>query len=523
MSRIFRYQLALVGLMFCVLQGSASADPATPRYDEKNLTRFIKDADGVFSPFWVAYFLLPEKGKPRQYFIEVNGNKLGPYEDIDPKGNNTPDGEHIVLAGKKAGRWIIIVDGVEKYDHADLLWPTLSWYSGLSHSRWNSERQAAVLRFSSDGRTVFYPAKADDGKWAMFTNGVPGAEYNGIGTDVESVNGSVLYVAFSDKKQTVKVLRDRELGPYDSTWASSISENNMHFTFRAQRGTENLVVFDGTEISVEDKPLLLTVNNNGDVVYVIRRGSKFGVNFNRTLIPGEFDNVESLRLSPEGKLAFWASIGGRWTVRADGKDLPGGQGPYEYAVGNKHYNLMWGADADHVGYFVKEGNGGAFYVDGKKIPEKIIPLGLRFATIVDGAGHPAGEGYMDGPAPEPEALVQAALAGSAGKCTPFSASLLGNVVSCTNRTSKGVFMQIGDKAEGPYASIRGVLIPLSGSSYAYAVERTDGKKCLVVDGSMTSQTFDDVYNYAFKKDENTLYVLARRGSDLIQARFTPGQ
>ncbi len=135
------------------------------------------------------------------------------------------DGKHIAFAAQKGAKWIIVVDGQEKYAHKGLLWPWCAWSPSLEGNQYIPQTRAAVLQFSPDGQSIAYPAETEDGKYAMYVNGKPGRAFPNIGTRVQFVAGQPLYYAFPQDKRIVEVHGERVLGPYDTSYNSKVSEN----------------------------------------------------------------------------------------------------------------------------------------------------------------------------------------------------------------------------------------------------------------------------------------------------------
>lgn len=486
---------------------------------ETVLCQYRKDVMGAFSPHWVAYIIEPAKeATDSSRFVEVNGKRLGPYTQVSGMMELSRDGRHLAFAAEKNGKWVVVVDGVEKYTHEALLWPWCAWSPTLEGNSFIPQTQAAVLEFSPDGQSIAYPAKLADGKYAVFVDGKPGKAYNNVGARIQFVAGRVKYYAFPEEKKLIEVHGDAVFGPYDESYKTKVSANGQHYCFWAASGTRNIFVADGRTHELPGKVLDYCIGNDGLVVYAYKVGGRCRVRVGTTDLPGEYDEVTQLTLSPDGKkAAFWARSGGKWSLLAGDKVLPGFDGYFYYDCGGKQYSVMWSADSQHVAYYIRDGHNGILVLDGQKLEQTFRPSGIAMQVIVDEKGQTVGTGMMSAPRVDSEAFVQAVLMRETAKCDPFTASLCGqSLCYIEKRSADATFMHVGDKAEGPYRNIRSVLLTSAGGRhYAYIVEAENGQQ-LVIDGRAVPNVFDAIYRPAFNDDEGALEFLAIKDGNVVR-------
>ena len=128
--------------------------------------------------------------------------------------------------------------------------------------------------FSPDGRSVAYPAKLENGKWALFVNDHPGPAYPDVGSDVSFVGGQPKYFAFPAGKQIVELHGDRALGPYDTSYHTVISDNGDHYMYWAKRGAHTFVVVDDKEGEITGPVGSYAISNRGVAAYSYKNRRK---------------------------------------------------------------------------------------------------------------------------------------------------------------------------------------------------------------------------------------------------------
>lgn len=491
---------------------------APVQFSETALSPYQKDVAGGFSPYWVAYIIRPAKdASDKSVFVEVNGHRLGPYTAVSEKMAFSGGGKHIAFAAEKNGKWIIVVDGVEKFTRDALLFFWNSWSPNLEGNSFVPQSQAPELVFSPDGKSIAYPARTADGKYAVFVDDTPGPKYQSIGSGLGFVDDRIRYYAFPADKKVVEVHGDAVLGPYDDTYRTKVSPDGRHYVLWAKRGDKPVLVVDDKESEIPGEIADYVIGDGGFLAYAYKSSGKYRVHVGAADLPDSFDEVGQMTLSPDGKkVAFWARVGNQWTLTAGDKTLPGFDGYFYYLSGGYKYGVMWGADSQHVAYYVRNGGKGALVLDGQKLEKSIGPPGIALQVIVDANHNPVGSGLMGGPQAEATAVAQAILTQDKTKCDPFTAVLFGQSVSCVDKSGSAAFMIIGDKREGPYHAIKSVLLISPGAKhYAYVVETDKGQQ-VVIDGTLAPQFYDAIYRPVFDDENGSLAVLAVKNGTLMR-------
>src|SRR5579863_103932 len=455
-----------------------------PPFSETVLAAYRKDGMGGFSPHWVAYILEPKEGAAdKSYYVEVNGNRMGPYAQVSGRMEVSHGGKHIAFAAQKGEKWVVVVDGVEKYTHDGLLWPWSAWSPSLEGNSYIPQTQAADLEFSPSGESLAYGAKTADGKYAVFVNGKPGPSYLNVEAGVSFVGENPLYYAISPEKKFVEVIGGQVLGPYDESYTAKISTDGKHYVLWAKKAGQAALVVDGQERELPGDMSDYVIGNGGFVAYAYKSSGKYRVHVGSADLPDAYDRVVNMTLSPDDKsVAFWAQRDGKWILAAGDKTFPGFSGYFLYQSGSTKYCIMWTPDSQHIAYYVRD-NDGTLVLDGEKLQGKFNPPGLALQVIVDDDGRPVGTGLMQGPQVDATAVAQAIVLRDKTKCDPFSVALIGMTLSCVEKKPDGSYMQIGDKTEGPFRNIRSTLYKSAQDKhYAYVVETEKGQQ-FMVDGA----------------------------------------
>jgi WD40-like Beta Propeller Repeat len=508
--------LATLALASCTSDHSLFKTQA--QFSETVLCPYQKDGMGGFSPYWVAYIVSPaENAKDQLSFVKLNGKTFGPYAQVSGIAQVSRDGKHIAFAALENQSWIVVVDGVKKYTHEGLMWPWASWSPSLEGNTFIPQTRAAVLEFSPDGKSIAYPARTPDGKYAVYVNGKPGPSYPTVGSALVFVSGRVRYYAFPEEKKIVEVDSDRVLGPYDSATRTEVSPDEKHYCFAATIGDKNLLVVDGEARELPGPVGNYVVGNDGFVAYTYKSSGKYHVRVANSDLPGEFDEVQTLTVSPDNKqVAFWGLRSGKWTLWAMGKEFPGFDGYYVYQAGARRYCVMWGPDSQHIAYYVRDGNERALVLDGQKLGTSFGIPGIALQVIVDDQGREVGVGLMSAPPVDTESFVQALLMRGKTKCDPVSAVLMGQTLTCVEKNGAATTMHIGEKTEGPFRSIRSALFAWDQAKhYAYLAQTEKGQQ-FVVDGTLTPHVYEAIYRPILDEQITALVYLAVKDGNLIR-------
>jgi hypothetical protein len=487
------------------------------RFSETVLSPYRKNVSGGFTPHWVAYILNAEgstRDRP-QFNVQLNGQLLGPYENLSRMFASSRDGRHIAFAAKRGDGWRIIVDGVEKWAHPDLFWSTSTWATDLEGKSVAMQTPAATLGFSPDGASLSYAARTASGNYAVMIDGRPGPEFTSIGSDIKFVGGTVTYAAWPDRNKIVRVYGEKVLGPYDSATRASISADGRHMAMPARNGDRNLLVVDGIEREAPGPVVQVEVAANGQIAYSYQAGNKMRLRLGETDLPGEFDQITRPVISPDSKtVAYWARNGADWSLKAAGRDYAGFDGYYYYLCGTEECSIMWGPDSEHVAYYCRDGGDATMALDGQKLAQAYPPKGFTYTVFSDESKHAVGAGLVQSPGFDRQAVVQA-LAMRIANVDPFGAAML-NQQLCYSQTRDGsAFMNVGVRREGPYREIRGPLLTSpSGGHYAYIIETDKGQQ-LVVDGHPAGHDYDAIYLPTFSDTGDSLTFLAVRDGNLL--------
>jgi len=214
---------------------------ATGRPGETFLADYEKKTPGGFSQRWVAY--IREKkvrlSNRTEYFVELNGERLGPYSSLSRAFEINEDGEHIAFAAEKKGKWVIVVDGQEKWWHGSLGWADYRIYpflgadlvsvfvGGLSAA----PERAAILQFSPNGEQLAYVIDLGEDHRTVAVNGAAGPEFQGYSVPLSFTPAGLLWVGFDGDRQQTAVLPGKRLGPYDASGLVHLSSNKQHWGF----------------------------------------------------------------------------------------------------------------------------------------------------------------------------------------------------------------------------------------------------------------------------------------------------
>ena len=134
----------------------------------------------------------------------------------------SPDGRHLAYAGKKHGRWYVVLDGVpgKSYDHV-LALPNQSAY-------------ACCLRFSPDGSLAYVAQHGD--RWCVVTDGKEGPWFAAIDGDSLTFSADGRHLAYIAANEHGKlVVMDGVPGkPAPAVGAPALSADGRHWGYLAR-------------------------------------------------------------------------------------------------------------------------------------------------------------------------------------------------------------------------------------------------------------------------------------------------
>jgi hypothetical protein len=221
----------LAGLLAAASASAQSAD--LPRYASEELIceRPARDHSGpprsdvgvVGSDLQKVVWQLRRGGSRNAAYVIVNGEGIGPTADefLDPV--LSPDGQHVLRAGRQGKAWFVFLDG-------DQLAGPLDEIRGL--------------RFAPDGRALFAGRRAK--VWAWF---VERQEQPVTGVEVGAIAVSGQRVAYAARQADGwHVVADGQQGPaLDAVMEILFSPDGSRLACLVARGDRMVVVVDGKE------------------------------------------------------------------------------------------------------------------------------------------------------------------------------------------------------------------------------------------------------------------------------------
>jgi len=491
-------------LIFALLYLSACGTAPTP--SETLLGSYQENGSGGFSHRWLVYIIPPQEGAADQsIFVDLNGQRLGPYSNLSRRFEISPSGEHIAFAAEKNGKWVIVVDGEEKWEQDGLGYISYAWSPDLEGKAFIPQTSAAIMKFSPDGEQLAYMVKVNETDWAIYINGKSGKTYQSIGADVRFVNGKVAYW-MEDSAGKGYVYGDSSLGPYDEVWKTYFSSDGKHFVVKVKKQGKFLLVKDGQEQDVSGEIDSYAIGSTGELAYSVNSGSGLKVYLDSQEFPGLYDEVTQLTVSPDGKhLAFWGRQGSNWSVVTDTHTYPGFSGYYFYQIGGENYSIFWDQGSSNLAYFALQGKDVILTLNGEQQPKPDLP-GIPTTAIVDDQGNIIGESRMGMPAIDRQAFTQCLLQSASIKCDPLSVTLIKGELAYIETGEQGSFMVMGSTREGPYKSIESSLLSSSDNKhYAYIVSTEQGQQA-VVDGVLLDWAYEAIYKAQFIADTGFGYL-----------------
>lgn len=430
----FAYTAERDGKRFVVVDGVESAPyervttPASREYKDRGFViafQAARDGRQLFvvngqefaedDPKGREMFFGVEAGHPREvaregkYFVAWEGTEVGPFDEpIGTSLRATPRGEGrlVTFEGKRGGKQVAVVDGVEgkPYDYVGPIYVSPGGGHVLYAARQGKEAFVVLdgkegpkfsdididygeSPFSPDGRHYAYAASNEDAadmRFLVVTDGKEGRLYDFISDVTYTPDGAhLLYLAFDRSRWKTFLVRDgEEVAAYEHLSANvlrfSPDGRRMYFRLRpleregqAAKGQEAVVV-DGRLYSYDD---ILDVEFSPDGRRFVLKGLR-GRGWVMVV-----DDVESELYEREGKkgetvwsrdgrLAF-SKDGGRmaYVGRKGGKDFVVLDGSASGARYDSIANLDFTPDGRHVVYTARRAGKSLVVVDGAESRE----------------------------------------------------------------------------------------------------------------------------------------------------------
>lgn len=489
------------------------------RSNETVLSDYREKDDGMFSNWWAVYILSEGEGEKKDYFIELNEKKIGPFKDISDLISFSPNGKQVVFAAKeKAGnKWSVYVNGAKRWSFDGLAWARYTWPLGLKGNTIRSQSKAVVFAQSHDNKFVSffsYRKEGDKTLWANVTNGKEGRYYQNISTDINFINGKVAYWAWKSDNAKYFIVGNEEYGPYNKAYSIKFSDNKKHFAFIAESNGKNILVLDGKEIVMPGEIETHALGNDGNYsvaytqkgsVHVIQNGVPWPKTYSETV-------WHQFRMTPDGKkLAGWFKQDSKWYVVVNGKTEYGPYGSYYYVKAGEIFSLFLGRSGENVAYFIRliEGNstGREFYLNGKKIENAPSFGGIAMTVYQDDSGSIVGTGLMGGVEADIVAIADAA---AIGADNPLKAKYFGSHLVYTKKKGDLTYVVADNKEFGPFVDAGFFCSSLSGKHYAYIAKNQNGK-WVVVDGKYQSSYYDSIYKLQFAEENEVAFLTIKNG------------
>jgi len=342
------------------------------QFSETPLGAYHKDTAGGFSQYWCAYEIEAKSEKEGKRFLEINGQRHGPYRYVSDLFATSSDQQHLACIVQKAdGKYYIIVDGVEKWSYPGLGFAEFSLHPSLEGNIAAPQMSAPLLSYSPDNHLIWITAIGDNE--ALCCDGKPGPQYYYIPRKIQYINHTMIYKAYLSREKgndSCKIIvGDTVFGPYSKSWEITVSSSSEHYCFMAQKSNSRIMVIDGREITVPETTTDYALGTNGELAYVFQQQEKYQISFMGNILPNACEKIYDPVISPDGKhIAFWGRKGNKWSVVTERSTYPGYDGYAIIQLEGINYRLFWGKDSDHLAYFARKGKDFILALDGNKVP-----------------------------------------------------------------------------------------------------------------------------------------------------------
>jgi hypothetical protein len=487
--------------------------------NETVLSDYREKDDGMFSNMWAVYILSEGEGEKKDWFIELNGKRIGPFENNSDLISFSPNGKQVVFAAKEKAdnKWSVYVNGVKRWSYDGLAWATYTWPLGLKGDTIRSQSRAVVFEQSNDNKLVSffsYRKEGDKTLWANVSNGKEGRYYKDIDTNITFINGKSAYWAWKSDDAKYFVVGNEEYGPYNKAYSIKFSDNKEHFAFIAESNGKNILVLDGKEILMPGEIETHALGNDGNYavaytqkgsVYVLQNGVTWPKTYSETV-------WHQFRMTPDGKkLAGWFKQDGKWYVVVNGKTEYGPYESYYYVKAGEIYSLFLGKSGENVAYFTRliEGNstGSEFYLNGKRIKNDPSFGGISITVYQDDSGSIVGVGLLGAVEADMVAIADAA---AVGADNPIEAKYFGSRLVYTKKKGDLTYVVEYNKEFGPFVDAGFFCSSPTGKHYGYIAENQNGK-WVVVDGKYQSPYYDSIYKLQFAEENEVAFLTVKNG------------
>jgi len=487
--------------------------------NETILSDYREKDYGMFSNMWAVYILPEGDENNKDLFIELNGGRIGPFENISTLISFSPNGKQVVFAAKEKAdnKWSIYVNSTKRWSYDGLAIATYTWPVGLEGSTIRSQSEAMVFTQSPDNKLISffcYQKEGDKILWANVTDGKEGRYYHNISTEINFIDGKSAYWAWKSDEAKYFVVGNEEYGPYNNAYNIKFSDNKKHFAFIAESSGKNLLVLDGKEIVMPGKIETHALGNDGTYAVAYTGEGSVHVLQNGVAWSKSYPEIvwHQFRMTADGKkLAGWFKQNGKWYVVVNGEIEYGPYESYYFVKAGEIYSLFLGKSGENVAYFVRviEGNstGKDFYLNGKKTENNPSFGGISMTVYQDDSGGAVGIGLMGGVEADMVAIADATAAGAAN---PLEAKYFGSHLVYTKKKGDLTYVVADNKEFGPFVDAGSFCSSPTGKHYGYIAENQNGK-WVVVDGKYQSPYYESIYKLQFAEENEIAFLTVKNG------------
>ena len=499
---------------------------------ETILCDYRETDNGMYSSFWAVNFISESNNGQEDWFIELNGNKIGPFERICNKISFSPNGRNVVFAAKKKdiSNWDVYLNGEIKWSYDKLAWASYTWSAGLNRKIVHTMTSAVIFNQSNDNENISFLTHRKDAEknlWANVLNGKTGKFYHEVGSRIQFINGKVVYWAWKSDKEKYLVVGNIEYGPYENAHSLKFSEDKKHYAFIAERDGKSIFVLDGVEKKVQGKIEAIAIG----------KGGCYALAYNKKASMSDFDNKGEVHIDQNGiewpktfsemvwhqirmtqdarVLAGWFKKDGKWYIVANGKIMYGPYDSYFFIDAGDLYGLFLGKSGENIAYFIRniEGfsTGMKFYLNGKEFDYDPSFGGLSIGYYQDDYGEVNGITSTSSVDVDIDAVADAA---NKGAKDPLIARYLGTNLIYSLEKEDSVFVNTNDLELGPYLDANSFIASPSQDNYGFIAVDHNGKY-VIINGEYRTPYYDEIYRLQFE-DENEIGFLTVKDNKVVR-------